>query len=138
MRMIDQLRDEINEEATSKRYRKNWDEEDYRVALDRSISAESAARIIGCASTTVKNERADWLFEIRDEEYETPGRDPGWYMRPVPDGFKRCMKCAKDLPVFEFFKDRHRADGRADKCRPCDREYRRRRAEMRKVYGTGE
>jgi len=136
--MIDQLRDEINEEASSKRYRKNWDEEDYRVALDQSILASAAARIIGCSTSAVYNERDEWLFETRGEEDEERGRDPGWHVRPVPDGRKRCIRCAKDLPVFEFFKDRHRPDGRGDKCRPCEREYRRRRREIRKVYGTGE
>ena len=135
MRMIDQLRDEINEEATSKRYRKNWDEEDYRVALDRSIMASEAASIIGCSASAVYNERDEWLFETSDdEENEGPPRRA----KPVPDGHKRCLKCAKDLPVFEFFRDRHRPDGRGDRCKPCEREYRRRRKAMRKVYGTGE
>lgn len=132
MRLLDKLTQGIEEGGTSKRFRSNWSQEDYDVALDRSISAHQASEVIGCSASVVSKERSEWLWEDRDEA-EPPTRDVGLFIKPAPPGHKRCLKCVQVLPVSDFGLDRSRHDNLRDKCRVCEREYKRRRRRLRRL-----
>jgi hypothetical protein len=50
--------------------------------------------------------------------------DPKWL---AVDGFKRCKKCERVLPVDQFYKKKGSADGCGHKCKECQGEHERER-----------
>lgn len=58
--MIDGFR--AGKRAAAKK-RSEWSEREFAIALDITLSAPVAARLLGCSATTVRAERDEWLFE---------------------------------------------------------------------------
>lgn len=50
---------------------------------------------------------------------------------------KRCPKCGRELPVTEFYSNKHNKDGLQDKCKECqaewNREYQKRKRQERRL-----
>lgn len=53
------------------------------------------------------------------------------------EAIKRCSKCGRDLPLSDFYKDRHKPDGMMAQCKQCHNEYKRGyRARGGGIYGA--
>lgn len=93
-----------------------WDDVDWTIAFDSSITFDEAASMIGCSAATVHKATAAYGGRLK---------------APVTSGDrKRCIWCSRSLPLDSYSINRSHSSGLNSKCRDCLSEYQRSKSEQ--------